>query len=75
MKTESIPSLWTPGRIAEELGVPVHRIQHILRTRHHIKPVALASNVRLYRNETVAQVRHELNAIDARRCPQEECNV
>lgn len=62
-----VPSLRTPGRMAEELGVPLARVLYVLRTRPHIRPAAKAGIVRLYDRQAVAQVRHELNAIDARR--------
>ncbi|HYW80448.1 MAG TPA: hypothetical protein VE890_12770 [Thermoguttaceae bacterium] len=61
------PRLRTPGVIAQELGEPLHRVQHVLRTRHHIKPVALAGRLRLFDRQAVARIRYELNAIDARR--------
>jgi len=64
---EPVVSLLTPGRIAKELAVPLHRVLHILRTREHIRPRARAGTIRLFRSEAVAQVRHELNAQDARR--------
>jgi len=62
-----IPRLNTTGRIAATLGVPAHRVAYILTTRPHIKPSALAGRVKLYDRRAVAQIRHELNAIDARR--------
>jgi hypothetical protein len=62
------PTLITPGVIASELGVPLHRVLHVLSTRPHIKPSARAGTLRLYDRRAVAMVRHELNAIDARRC-------
>jgi hypothetical protein len=58
--------------MAAELGVPVHRIVRILATRPHIRPTALAGNARLYDSNAVAQVRHELNAQDARRSRSDE---
>lgn len=61
------PSLITSGKIAEELGAPLHRVLRVLATRAHIKPVARAGMLRLYSVVAIAQVRHELNAIDARR--------
>lgn len=61
------PSLLTPGRIAAELDEPLHRVLNVLRSRPHIQPAARAGTLRLYRTEVVAMVRHELNAIDARR--------
>lgn len=67
MPAESTPRLLTPGVIASNLNVPLHRILHILRTRAHIRPAARAGIIRLYSRDTVAMVRHELSAIDARR--------
>ena len=62
------PRLITPGVIAGDLNVPLHRVLHILRTRQHIRPSARAGTLRLYDHQAVAMVRHELNAMDARRC-------
>lgn len=56
----------TPGRIAEKLGVPLHRVDYVLRSRRHIVPSARAGRLRLYDAESVACIRHELSAIDAR---------
>ncbi len=64
---QKIPTLITPGVIARDLGVPLHRVLRILSTRQHIKPAARAGTLRLYSKENVAQVRHELSAMDARR--------
>jgi len=63
----NLPRLRTPGVIAQELGESLQRVQYILRTRPHIKPAALAGRLRLYDRAAVAMVRHECNAIDARR--------
>lgn len=65
------PRLITSGVIAAELGVPLHRVLRILSTRRHIVPSAVAGTLRLYDQRAIAQVRHELNAIDARRCRRE----
>ena len=62
-----VPTLLTPGRLAAELGVPLHRVTHILRTRSHIQPKARAGQLRLYQRDAIAKLRHELNAQDARR--------
>jgi hypothetical protein len=62
------PRLITPGVIAEELHTPLHRVLRVLATRPHIQPCARAGTLRLYDRKAVAMVRHELNAIDARRC-------
>lgn len=65
--TKAVTSLLTPGRLAAELGVPLHRVTHILRTRSHIKPRARAGQLRLYLRDAIPKLRHELNAQDARR--------
>jgi hypothetical protein len=67
MRTSAVPSLLTPGRIAAELGVPIGRVVYILATRRHINPAARAGTLRLFDRQAVAQIRHELNAIEARR--------
>jgi hypothetical protein len=63
---DGIRRLRTPGIIAAELGVALHRVTHVLRTRKYIQPIARAGTLRLYTLEAVAMIRHELNAIDAR---------
>ena len=67
MRTPAVPILLTPGRMADELGVPLPRVVYVLSTRRHILPAARAGTLRLYDQAAVAQVRHELNGIDARR--------
>ena len=62
-----IPTLRTPGVVARDLGEPLHRVVYVLRSRRHIRPAARAGRLRLYDREAVALIRHELNAIDARR--------
>jgi hypothetical protein len=66
--TATSPRLITPGVIASELRVPLHRVLHVLATRQHIRPAARAGTLRLYDRQAVAMVRYELNLIDARRC-------
>lgn len=67
MSCDTIPHLLTPGRIAANLGEPLHRIAYVLATRPHITPSARAGRIRLFDHAALAQIRHELNAIDARR--------
>lgn len=67
MRRPHEPNLITPGVIARELRLPLHRVLHVLRTRPHIRPAARAGTLRLYDAQAVAMVRHELHAIDARR--------
>lgn len=61
------PQARTVGLISRELGVPISRVTYILRTRPHIQPIGAAGNVRLFGSDAVAQIRYELNRIDARR--------
>ena len=68
---EVVARLRTPGVVAADLDVPLHRVLYILQTRNHIKPSARAGQLRLYDREAVALIRHELNAIDARRAGEE----
>lgn len=67
-----IPTLLTVGRIAELLGEPVHRVMYVLNSRPHITPCARAARLRLFDCRSVAMIRHELNAIDARRSAKNE---
>ncbi len=54
------PRLLTAGVLAERLGVPLHRVTYILRTRRHIRPVARAGTLRLYDAAVERLVRAEL---------------
>ena len=60
------PQLLTVGRMADLLDVPIHRVEYLLRTRTHIKPIGVAGRVRLYNRAALAHMRHELVAISAR---------
>jgi len=66
MRTPVVPSLLTPGKVADGLGVSLPRVLYVLSTRRHILPAARAGTLRLYDRQAVAQIRHELNAISAR---------
>lgn len=70
--TNREPKLLTTGRIAQVLGVPLHRVLHVLTTRPHIRPTARGGTLRLYDRAAVAMVRHELAAMEARRCRRRE---
>jgi len=65
----TLPRLRTPGIIAQELGETLQRVQYVLRTPAH-QAHGPGSRLRLYDRQAVAMVRHELNAIDARRAGQ-----
>jgi hypothetical protein len=60
-------SLVTAADIAARLGQPLHRVQWILATRHHIRPAALAGAVRVYSTAAVALVQDEIDHIDRRK--------
>ncbi len=55
--------LITPGVMAEKIGVPLHRVLHVLATRRHIAPRARAGTLRLYDTSAVEAVKKELDAI------------
>ena len=67
MSAKKCPQLHTTGRVAGELRIPLHRVQHILRTRPHIEPTARAGTLRLFNAEAIAKIRYESNLIDAKR--------
>ncbi len=67
MTDRPVARLRTPGVLAANLDVPLHRVLYVLRSRGHIRPSARAGQLRLYDREAIALIRHELNAIDARR--------
>ena len=70
---EVVARLRTPGWLAADLDVPLHRVLYVLQTRDHIKPSARAGRLRLYDREALALIRHELNAIDAYRAGWKGC--
>lgn len=61
------PRLLTPGVIAAELGVPLHRVLYVLATRPAVRPTARAGILRLYNRSAVDLVREELARIGERR--------
>lgn len=65
--TRPLPRLATIGEVARLLGQPIHRIEYLMRSRRHITPRATAGCARCFDDEAIAQIRHELNVIDARR--------
>ena len=67
MRTPAVPSLLTAARIADDLGASLPGVLYVFSTRRHISPAARAGTLRLYNREAVAQIRHELNSIDAQR--------
>ncbi|MBM4020399.1 MAG: MerR family transcriptional regulator [Planctomycetes bacterium] len=56
----------TIGEIARRLGVPVHRVEYVIRTRN-LRPVARAGNLRVFSEADVAYVAGELRRMDTDR--------
>lgn len=61
------PKLITLGILAEHCNTTPARVARLLRNRPHIRPAAYAGHVRLFNSTAIAQVRYELNKIDAQR--------
>ena len=55
------PRLFTVGRIAERYGVPVHRVQYVVKSRQ-IRPAARAGRVRLFDHQALGQIKLALEA-------------
>ena len=60
----SAPTLTTIGEIARRLGVPIHRVEYVIRARR-IRPSGWAGNARVFADETVDVIARELQQIDA----------
>lgn len=56
----------TLGKVAQHLQVPVHRVQYIVRSRPHLRPIATAGRLRLFDTKTIEQIAKELQTIDSR---------
>ena len=56
----------TVGEISRRLGVPLHRVEYVLRTRN-IRPSGIAGNCRVYADEDVERIAAELRRIGARK--------
>ena len=65
------PQLVTIGVLATELKVPIHRVEHLLRTRPQFRAAARAGRVRLFDQKTVDAIRQELSRTSATRVPRE----
>jgi hypothetical protein len=63
----------TIGAIARNLREPLHRIEHVLRTRK-IEPVSVAGHVRIFDQDAVEQVAAAIREIDDRRGKGGSCN-
>jgi DNA-binding transcriptional MerR regulator len=60
---EPIPLAPTVGEIARRYGVPVHRVEYVIRSRN-IRPSGRAGNCRIFREEDVERIASHLRHID-----------
>ena len=59
-----VPHLLTVGEIARRLGVPLHRVEYVLRTRGQVRPLGRAGHARVYSESDVRFIASELRRID-----------
>jgi hypothetical protein len=59
----SVPVVPTVGEIARRVGVPIHRVEYVIRTRN-IHPTGWAGNARVFTDAEVAYIASELRRID-----------
>jgi DNA-binding transcriptional MerR regulator len=56
----------TIGHIAQQLGVPIHRVQYIIKSRN-IQPVSIAGQARIFSTEAIRQISAALAGVAANR--------
>jgi hypothetical protein len=61
--TESLPNVPTVGEIARRLGVPLHRVEYVIRSRR-IEPTGKAGNAYVYSDADVDRIASELRRIE-----------
>ncbi len=59
--------LLTVGEIGRRLGVCLHRIEYVLRTRRQLRPLGRAGNARVYSEGDLQFIAGELRRIDEER--------
>lgn len=60
--SHTVPVAPTVGEIARRLGVPLHRVEYVIRSRQ-ISPTARAGNARLFTEADVRRIESELARI------------
>ena len=60
---ESVPEASTVGVIARQYGVPVHRVEYVIRSRN-IKPASRAGSAYVFTEADVQFIGSELRRID-----------
>jgi len=56
------PSIPTIGEIARRLGIPIHRVEYVIRARG-IRPCGWAGNARVFSEEDVNRIAAEISRI------------
>ena len=59
----STPTALTVGEIAKRLGVPLHRVLYVVRSRD-IRPASRAGNVRVFAESDLMYIGSEIRRID-----------
>jgi DNA-binding transcriptional MerR regulator len=62
----------TVGVIARRLGVPIHRVEYLIRSRN-LQPVSRAGNLRVFAESDVDRIASELRRMDADRKGAVQC--
>ena len=61
-------TMLTVGEIAKRLGVPLHRVEYLIRARD-LQPAAWAGGYRVFSEADLAYIGSQLKRIDAERVP------
>ncbi|QDV44383.1 hypothetical protein Enr13x_42480 [Stieleria neptunia] len=56
----------TPARISELLGEPLDRVTDVIDSCPDIRPAGMADTTPIYSRRSLARIRHEINAADAK---------
>ena len=62
----AVPAAPTIGEIARRLGVAIHRVEYVIRTRN-LKPAVRAGNLRVFLESDIDFIASELRRMDADR--------
>ena len=61
--SQPVPSVPTVGEIARRIGVPVHRVEYVIRSRD-LHPCGLAGHARVFTEADVAHIASEMRRIE-----------
>ena len=62
----SAPAVPTVGEIARRFGVPVHKVEYVVRARQ-VQPIGWAGNARIFSEAAVDRIGGELRRIEEER--------